>query len=270
MQREVAERVEHVVAGEVRHRQHVDAIDIALHAHEAGLAATVRHVDPVRRARFDLRRRHRAGDEERVGTAHQRRRGEIELRHAPHDDRRRLGIDTARVAGLDVLGAVAEALPHLQLEAACACSVRTTPFMRLRRRVCGSMPSTPIDAPTRSAACSGSATSGRASIASVCAAGVRMKARRAHQHRCVRLACAVDAAQEHERELAEQLAMRIGHVVAHRARAHLGQALAQTHAALQRLFPFVIRVAQRNGRVGGVHDAMVALPRQRANAAACS
>jgi len=53
-----------------------------------------------------------------------------------------------------------------------ACTALTTPFKRLRRRVCGSMPSTPSEAPTRSVRDSASALPGNASMASVCALGV--------------------------------------------------------------------------------------------------
>ena len=49
IQAQVAERVEEAVAGEVGHGQRVDRA-AAIDAHEAGLAAAMRDIDPVRRS----------------------------------------------------------------------------------------------------------------------------------------------------------------------------------------------------------------------------
>ena len=152
MQGQVAERVEHVVAREIRHRQRVDTVRIAIDAHEAGLATAVRHVHAVGRAALELARRHAAGDEVGVGLAHQRHARGVQRR--PDDARR------ARTPAPPIHCAWRAWMYLGQLPKLCrtaiskplACNADTMPFRRLRRRVCGSMPSTPSEAPTEAPA----------------------------------------------------------------------------------------------------------------------
>jgi hypothetical protein len=61
----------------------------------------------------------------------------------------------------------------------------------------------------------------------------------------MRPAAAIDAAHDHERQLAEQLAVRLGHVVAHHVRTDLGQAFAHAGPALQRLLAAVVGIVAK-------------------------
>lgn len=99
---QVAQGVEEQVAGKVGDGQHV-----ALHAHEAAVAAAMGDVH--RAFAVDV---HIAGDEERVGVADHCARGVIQavaaLGHAPG-----LAGDPIDRAQLDVFGAIAEGLNHI-------------------------------------------------------------------------------------------------------------------------------------------------------------
>ena len=112
--RDVAERVEHAVAGIVRKQQQGLVGD----QDEAGLAAAVRHIDSVAPIIGGLRKL--AGDEQGVGTRDEGGlvlgQGFSALHQALLADLRDIAVPCG-LASLDVLRAIAEALQDLDLEA---------------------------------------------------------------------------------------------------------------------------------------------------------
>ncbi len=129
--------------------------------------------------------------------------------------------------------------------------------MRLRRRVWGSMPRRPSEAPCASWPASGSPAAGSASMRRCVGIG-RMREPRGRRERAgPGLQAGIEAADHEERQLREEFAVLIGHVVADHARARGLHAFAPAGLGLQRALAGV------EGR--GDHDAAVREADRRAH-----
>ena len=242
LQRDVAERVEELVAGEVGPGQRAPVV---ADVHEARSSAAMRDVAAAARSV----ERGMRGDEERVGAAHERGGRGTQARLASGIGGRRWRRRSRQhFAALDVLGAVAEALRDMQDEAALVDrhDAPVGAVAAARRQL-------DAEQAERRAGLQriGQRVVARRQRVDAQAGGVRRADEAGAgpgEHRGPRLPRAIGGSEQDERQQRKELAMLLGHRRAHDARADLRHALARAGARLHGLLAAMERRTVVRGR----------------------